>query len=97
MNYRKSRASASLAILAALSLSACSQGLVASWKAPNAAPFEMNGEKVAAAVLVEDESLGRAAEDALARELSGRGAVGIPMYTLHPHTGPNEPAWSASS
>ena len=47
-------------------------------------------EKVAAAVLVEDESLGRAAEDALARKLSGRGAVGIPMYTLHPHTGPND-------
>jgi hypothetical protein len=82
--------SASLAILAALSLSACSQGLVASWKAPNAAPFEMNGEKVAAVVLVEDESLRRAAEDALARDLSGRGAVGIPMYTLHPHAGPND-------
>jgi hypothetical protein len=43
MNYSKSAASASLAILAALSLAACSQGLVASWKAPNAAPFEMNG------------------------------------------------------
>jgi hypothetical protein len=90
MNYSKSGGSASLAILAALSLSACSQGLVASWKAPNAAPFEMNGEKVAAVVLVEDVSLQRAAEDALARELSGRGAVGIPMYTLHPHAGPND-------
>ena len=93
MNYSKSGASVSLAILAASILSACSQGLVASWKAPNAAPFQMNGEKVAAVVMVEDESLRRAAEDALARELSGRGAVGIPMYTLHPHAGPNdEPA-----
>jgi hypothetical protein len=98
MNYGKSGALASLAILAALILSACSQGLVASWKAPNAAPFQMNGEKVAAVVMAEDESLRRAAEDALARELSARGAVGIPMYTLLPNAGPNdEPAAKAAA
>ena len=98
MNYGKCWFPASLAIAAALILSACSQGLVASWKAPNAAPFQMNGEKVAAVVMAEDESLRRAAEDALARELSSRGAVGIPMYTLLPHAGPNdEPAAKAAA
>jgi hypothetical protein len=98
MNPGKSAAPVSLVILAALILSACSQGLVASWKAPDAAPFQMNGEKVAAVVMADDESLRRAAEDALARELSRRGAVGIPMYTLLPHAGPNdEPAAKAAA
>ncbi|MET0985540.1 MAG: hypothetical protein ABW034_09050, partial [Steroidobacteraceae bacterium] len=42
------------------------------------------GTKVAAVVMVADESMRRAGEDALARELSLRGAQGIPMYTLLP-------------
>jgi hypothetical protein len=98
MRYAKSILSASCALMAAVILSACTPGLVSSWKAPDAAPFQMNGEKVAAVVMVKDESLRRAAEDALARELSGRGAVGIPMYTIFPQADPNdEPAAKAAA
>lgn len=76
------------AVLAAAVLSACASGnLVSSWKAPNAAPLEMTGEKVAAVVMMSDPSARRAAEDALARELSARGAEGIPMYTIAPTAG----------
>ena len=98
MRYPKSILSVSFALMAAAIQSACTPGLVSSWKAPDAAPFQMNGEKVAAVVMVKDESLRRAAEDALARELSGRGAVGIPMYTILPHADPNdEPAAKAAA
>lgn len=42
----------------------------------------MRGEKVAAVVMAADSSIRLAGEDALARELSARGALGVPMYTL---------------
>ena len=39
----------------------------------------------------------RAAEDAIARELTARGAVGIPMYTVYPNANPSdEPAARAA-
>jgi len=68
--------------VAALSTSACSPGLVSSWTAPDAEPLRMAGTKVAAVVMTSEESSRRAAEEALARELSSRGAEGIPMYSI---------------
>ena len=73
-----------------LALSGCATGLVSSWKAPDAEPFELRGEKVAAVVMASDQSIRRAGEDALARELSGRGARGIAMYTLLADASPDE-------
>jgi hypothetical protein len=40
--------------------------------------------------MVDDQSTRRAGEDALARELSARGAIGIPMYTLLGDAEPDE-------
>ena len=67
-----------------LALSACSPELVSSWKAPDAQPFQLTGEKVAGVVMATEETTRRAGEDALARELSLRGAQGVPMYSLLP-------------
>ena len=77
-------------VLLVFGLSACATGLVSSWKAPDAEPFGLRGEKVAAVVMVSDQSTRRAGEYALARELSTRGAQGIPMYTLLPDAHPDE-------
>ena len=73
-----------------VALSGCATGLVSSWKAPDAEPFRMRGEKVAAVVMANDQAIRLAGEEALARELSARGAEGVPMYTLLAGADPDE-------
>lgn len=67
----------------ALALCACASTFVSSWKAPDAQPLEVRGSKVAAVVMMENEASRRAAEDTLAREITARGAVGVPMYSIY--------------
>jgi len=55
---------------------------VSSWKSPSARPLQAQGAKVAAVVIMSDLAARRSAEDKLASEISARGAVGVPMYTL---------------
>jgi hypothetical protein len=75
------RAASSLAAL----LCACgSTSFVSTWKAPDAAPVDMRGSRVAAVVMVMNEPARRAAEDKLAHEISTRGAQGVAMYKLAP-------------
>jgi len=84
---------ASFAVLAALSSIACATTTFTStWKAPDAQPFRPAGSKVAAVVMTKDEAGRRAGEDALARELTKRGAQGIPMYTLGAEGDPTKEA-----
>src|SRR5262245_36151832 len=67
----------------AMILAACSAtAFHSTWKAPDAQPVSATGEKVVALVVNANEASRRAAEDALARELSKRGALGIPAYTI---------------
>lgn len=54
------------------------------WSAPDAEPVKLNGQKVAAVVMTKNPGARRPAEDTLAREITKRGAVGIPAYTLIP-------------
>lgn len=54
------------------------------WRNPEAGPLNFKGKKVVALVLSQDESIRYGSEDALARELTARGALGIPAYTLIP-------------
>jgi hypothetical protein len=54
------------------------------WKAPGAEPLNFKGKKVAALIVSKEEGVRYGAEDALARELTARGAVGIAAYTLIP-------------
>jgi len=73
-----------IGLCAVIGLSGCATdtGLVSSWKAPDAAPFLLRGEKVAAVVMASDPTTRLAGEDTLARELSACGANGVPMYTI---------------
>jgi hypothetical protein len=82
-----------LIVLVVAMLSACaSGGFVSSWKAPDAAPLDLRGAKVAAVVMTSDQGLRRGAEDTLAKEITARGAQGIPMYTLLPDASPSDQA-----
>ena len=74
-----------------VTLSGCAtQALVSSWKAPDATPFHLKGEKGAAIVMTTDLPTRRAGEDALARQLSLHGVEGVPMYTLLSDPNPDE-------
>ena len=80
-------------LLCALALTACaSNPFVTSWKAPDAAPLQLQGAKVGAVVMMRNEAARRVAEDALAREISVRGGQGIPGYTLFPDSQPSNEA-----
>jgi hypothetical protein len=82
-----------IVLTASLTLFACaSNPFVSSWKAPDAAPLELKGSKVAAVVMMENQASRRAAEDALAREITARGAQGVPMYTILPEGKPQNEA-----
>jgi hypothetical protein len=80
---------ASLGLLVA-ALAACSStpSFVSSWRAPDAQPLEIKGAKVAAVVMVSSEASRRVAEDKLAQEITARGGVGIPMYSIYPDAAP---------
>lgn len=54
------------------------------WKAPDVGPIDYAGKKVAAIFVSAEESTRRRAEEALARELTSRGAEGLAAYTLVP-------------
>jgi hypothetical protein len=71
------------ALAAVLFCGACaSTSFVSTWKAPDAQPVNYKGEKVVAMVASPNEARRRAAEQALASELTKRGAVGVPAYSL---------------
>lgn len=87
------RRSAPLGLTALVLLAGCATHVfVTSWRAPDAAPLQPSGARVAAVVMVTDDISRRAAEDALAQELTRRGAIGIPLYTLVPESGPGNEA-----
>ena len=91
MRYRGALATSVLGFVALVTLSGCStQALVSSWKAPDASPFQLKGEKVAAIVMTTDLPTRRAGEDALARQLSLHGVEGVSMYTLLSDPDPDE-------
>jgi hypothetical protein len=71
---------------AAVTLTACSttSSFHSTWQNPAALTLDLRGRKVAALVLHENEALRCAAEDALAREITVHGGVGVPAYTLLP-------------
>ncbi len=54
------------------------------WKAPDAAPTNFRGQKVAALVMLEDEKTRIGVEDTLAYALSSRGVQGVAAHSLVP-------------
>jgi hypothetical protein len=74
-----------LVATAALTLLACATATFHStWKNPVAGSSSLGGKRVAALVLSEEEELRFAAEDALAREITAHGGMGVASYTLLP-------------
>jgi hypothetical protein len=69
---------------AAILTSCATTSLQSTWKNPAAARLDLKGRKVAAVVLIDEQALRYAAEDALAGEITAHGGVGIPAYTLVP-------------
>jgi hypothetical protein len=77
---------AALVAAGALVVSACgSTSFNTTWKAPDAQPMQVEpGDKILAMVISQNEATRRGAETALAAELSGRGAEGIPAHAVIP-------------
>jgi hypothetical protein len=75
-----------------LYLSGCvATTFTSTWKAPDAKAFAPAGKTIVAVFVSDNDSNRLAAEDALAKDLSARGAHGVPAYTLLP----NEPLGNA--
>jgi hypothetical protein len=77
-----------LTLLALVWLGACSPStvFVQTFRPPTAEPLDLKGDRVVAMVLMADPEKRAHAEDALAREITKRGAIGIPMHKLLPNT-----------
>lgn len=74
---------APLLVAAALVSVACATTIfVSTWKAPDARPLRLSGRKVVAIFLSKSPATRRLAEDAMAKEISARGAQGVPGYTI---------------
>jgi hypothetical protein len=74
-----------LVTLVAVAVVACATTTFQStWSAPGAKPLNFAGKKVVALVMSKDDSVRFPAEDALAREITARGAVGVAAYTAIP-------------
>jgi hypothetical protein len=69
-----------------------SAGFVSSSRNPDAQPLDLANAKVAAVVIMEDQSRRRSAENALAREISAQGAIGVPMYSIYTDSTPSNEA-----
>lgn len=74
-----------LLLAAATTAAACaSTTFQSSWRAPGSEPLNFKGKNVAALVVSKDESVRYGAEDALAREITAHGAVGVAAYSIIP-------------
>lgn len=68
--------------LSLLQLACSSTSFQSTWRSPEARPLQLTGRKVVALFVSNDPVLRRRAEDSMAREITARGAQGVPGYTL---------------
>ena len=71
-----------LAALGAASFACATTTFQSTWRSPEARPLRLAGSKVLALFLGKVPATRRSAEDAMAREISARGAEGVPGYTV---------------
>ena len=74
----------SVLVLAAALVAASPNEFVSTWKAPGATAINFAGRKVAAVLIIDDNNLRVSAEEALAREITARGPVGVAAYKILP-------------
>jgi hypothetical protein len=79
---RAARGAAGVLALTLAAAGCATTSFTSTWKAPDAGPVSLGGKKVAAMMVTPNDGTRRAAEDVLARELSARGAQGVPSYSL---------------
>jgi len=73
----------SLIAVVALSTFACATTTFQStWRSLDARPLKLSGKKVVGVFVSKNQTLRHRAEDAMAREISARGAQGVPAYTI---------------
>jgi hypothetical protein len=81
----------SATLVALLFLAACATTTFTStWKAPGVQAVSPVGKTIAAVFITRDESQRRAGEDALAADLTARGARAITSYSLLPNAHPED-------
>ena len=81
-----------LAVLGVLGLSGCATtSFQSTWRNPDARPVTLEGRKIAAVVMTKNPENRRPAETALAEEITRRGAIGIPSYTILADENPQDP------
>jgi hypothetical protein len=71
-----------LAACALASAACATTAFDTTWKSPDAKPLHLRGRKVAAVFVSRDPMLRRIAEDAMASEITARGAIGVAAYTF---------------
>lgn len=84
MTHRSGSLAATLLVIGGLWGCSPSTVFVSSYRPPTAEPLDLKGERVAALVMLANSDIRGRAEDALAREITKRGAQGIPMHQLLP-------------
>jgi hypothetical protein len=71
-------------LLLVAAIAAADIEFISTWRAPGSDPLTFAGRKVAAVLVTDDTNLRVSTEEALAREISARGANGVPAYRLLP-------------
>jgi hypothetical protein len=71
-----------LVALTLMPLGCSSTSFESTWRDPKARPVRLEGKKVVAIFITNRGLIRRRAEDAMAREISARGAQGVPAYTI---------------
>jgi hypothetical protein len=69
-------------LLCAATFACSSTEFVSTWRSPTAQPLRLAGTKVVAVFMSKKEGVRRHAEDAMAREITKRGAQGVASYTV---------------
>jgi hypothetical protein len=71
-----------LAALVVAALACSTTTFDSTWRAPDARPVTLTGKKVVGLFMSKSPAKRRVAEDAMAREITARGAIGVPAYTV---------------
>jgi hypothetical protein len=93
MQFMNSNSVRIMLAVTALALGGCATGgFATTWKDPAATALQPLGANVVAVVVMKDGASRRAAEDALAAEITKHGAKGVALYTLMPDSQPSTEA-----
>ncbi|HTD53498.1 MAG TPA: hypothetical protein VK780_10775, partial [Thermoanaerobaculia bacterium] len=82
MRRARNRVNWILAALVLLPLACSTTTFESTWRDPEARPVQLVGKKVVGIFMTNRPGVRRAAEDAMAREITARGAQGVPAYTV---------------